>query len=201
VASIYTGMILAVGLIMLSPTVYVDVFQAQNKKVLDTATAAVTKIEKELKAPGLAPAAVTAKQAALAKIKGEVDGAQAALTAKQAARGKAKIKGEVEAAQAALTAKQAEMAKVKVEADGAQAALTAKQAELTKAKGDAAAAKAVITPAPFPMKNPAVFSMGLAFLVGILVSLMKREEEAEEMFESEKVRTYVGIGAEGASKH
>jgi len=201
VASIYTGMILAVGLIMLSPTVYVDVFQAKEKKVLDTATAAVTKLDKELKAPGLAAAAVTAKQAALAKIKGEVEGAQAALTAKQAERGKVKVKADVEAAQSALAAKQAEMAKIKADADAAQAALTAKQAELTKAKGDVEAAKVFVKPAPFPMKNPAVFSMGLAFLVGILVSLMKREEEAEEMFESEKVRTFVGIGAEGASKH
>lgn len=136
VASIYTGMILAVGLIMLSPTVYVDVFQAKEMKVVNGATAAVAKIEKELKDPALAPEL-----------------------------------------------------------------LTVKQAELTKAKSEVTAAKAFIDPAPFPMKNPAVFSMGLAFLVGILVSLMKREEEAEEMFESEKVRTYVGIGAEGASKH
>jgi len=201
VASIYTGMILAVGLIMLSPTVYVDVFQAAQKKTLDAATAVVTKLDKDLKAPALAPAAVAAKQAALAKVQGEVSTAQAALTAKQTAKGKAKVKGEVEAALAALSAMQAEMTKVKADADGAQAALTTKQAELTKAKADVGAAKAFVKPAPFPMKNPAVFSMGLAFLVGILVSLMKREEEAEEMFESEKVRTFIGIGAEGASKH
>ena len=51
------------------------------------------------------------------------------------------------------------------------------------------------------MKNPGVFSMGGAFLVGILLSLFKREKDAEEKFEAEKVRTYVGIGAEGASSH
>jgi cation/acetate symporter len=43
--------------------------------------------------------------------------------------------------------------------------------------------------------------MGGAFLMGILVSLFKREEEAEIKFEAEKVRTYIGIGAEGASSH
>jgi cation/acetate symporter len=135
-ASIYTGMIVAVVLIILSPTVYVDVMQAPQKKALDTATALVTKIDKEIKAPGITPDLLTAKQAAL-----------------------------------------------------------------TAAKTDEAAKKAVIKPAPFKMKNPGVFSMGLAFLVAFLVSFMTREKEAEELFESEKVRTYLGIGAEGASKH
>jgi cation/acetate symporter len=51
------------------------------------------------------------------------------------------------------------------------------------------------------MKNPGVYSMGGAFLMGILVSLFKREEEAEIKFEAEKVRTYIGIGAEGAASH
>ena len=50
--------------------------------------------------------------------------------------------------------------------------------------------------APFPMKNPAIFSMTAAFAVGIIVSLMTREQTAEDMFEEEKLRTYVGVGAE-----
>jgi len=136
VASIYTGMILAVTLIVMSPTVYIDVMQAKEKKAMDAATEAVTKLEKVIAAPGLAPAD-----------------------------------------------------------------LAAKQLELTKAKADADTAKAAVKPAPFKMKNPGVFSIGLAFLMGILVSLMTREKEAEELFEAEKVRTYIGIGAEGASKH
>jgi len=136
VASIYTGMILAVVLIVLSPTVYEDVMQSVEKKAHTAATDLVAKIEKEIKAPGVAPQV-----------------------------------------------------------------LATKQAELTKAKADADAAKAKIKPAPFKMKNPGVFSMGFAFLIGILVSLMKREKDAEEMFEAEKVRTYLGIGAEGVSNH
>jgi len=136
VASIYTGMILAVTLIVLSPTVYEDIVQPTEKKAITTATDLVTKLEKEMKAPG-------------------------------------------------------------VEAT----ALATKQAEVTKAKADVDVAKKAMKPAPFKMKNPGVFSMGFAFLIGILVSLMKREKEAEEMFEDEKVRTFLGIGAEGASNH
>jgi cation/acetate symporter len=52
-------------------------------------------------------------------------------------------------------------------------------------------------PAPiFPMKNPAIFSMTLAFAAGILVSLATPEPEAQEKFEQEKLRTYLGVGAE-----
>src|SRR6266508_3621161 len=48
----------------------------------------------------------------------------------------------------------------------------------------------------FPMKNPAIFSMTAAFLVGIAVSLLTPEKEAQEKFEEEKLRTYLGVGAE-----
>jgi len=48
----------------------------------------------------------------------------------------------------------------------------------------------------FPIKNPAIVSMTAAFVVGILVSLMAREPSAEAMFEDEKLRTYLAVGAE-----
>jgi cation/acetate symporter len=48
----------------------------------------------------------------------------------------------------------------------------------------------------FPMKNPAIFSMTAAFAVGIVVSLLAPEKEAQEKFEVEKLRTYLGVGAE-----
>lgn len=52
-------------------------------------------------------------------------------------------------------------------------------------------------PAPiFPFKNPALFSMPIAFLVGILFSYLAPEKEAEAKFEDEKLRTYLGVGAE-----
>lgn len=48
----------------------------------------------------------------------------------------------------------------------------------------------------FPLKNPALFSMPAAFLIGYIVSLMSKEPEASDKFEEEKLRTYLGIGAE-----
>jgi cation/acetate symporter len=47
-----------------------------------------------------------------------------------------------------------------------------------------------------PFKNPGLFSMAGAFLVGIVASLAKPEPTAEEKFEEEKVRSYLGVGAE-----
>lgn len=52
------------------------------------------------------------------------------------------------------------------------------------------------TEAVFPMKNPALFSMPAAFAAGIIASLMDKEENAEKIFEDEKLRTYLGVGAE-----
>lgn len=48
----------------------------------------------------------------------------------------------------------------------------------------------------FPLKNPAIVSFIASFIVGIFVSLITREREAEEKFESEKIRSYIGVGAQ-----
>ncbi|KAF0150355.1 MAG: solute:Na+ symporter SSS family [Ignavibacteria bacterium] len=48
----------------------------------------------------------------------------------------------------------------------------------------------------FPLKNPALISMTASFIVGIVVSLISPEPEAQSKFEDEKLRTYLGIGAE-----
>jgi cation/acetate symporter len=48
----------------------------------------------------------------------------------------------------------------------------------------------------FGLKNPAIVSMTASFLVGILVSLMTKEDTASAKFDDEKLRTYLGIGAE-----
>jgi cation/acetate symporter len=48
----------------------------------------------------------------------------------------------------------------------------------------------------FPLKNPAIISMPAGFLAGIVASLLVSEPAAEEMFHEEKLRTYLGIGAE-----
>jgi len=48
----------------------------------------------------------------------------------------------------------------------------------------------------FPLKNPGIVSFFASFAAGILVSLLTQEKEAEAKFESEKIRSYIGVGAE-----
>ncbi len=48
----------------------------------------------------------------------------------------------------------------------------------------------------FQLKNPAIVSMTGAFVAGIIVSFLRSEKESEIKFEEEKLRTYIGIGAE-----
>ncbi len=131
VASIYTGLVLAVSLIILSPTVWVDVIHAKEK-------AAVEKQIKDLEA----------------REKPKIEAMEKEGKTLEAAREKTQLETQTKELKAAMP-------------------------------------KAI-----FPMKNPAVISMGAAFLIGILLSLAGREKEAEDKFEEEKLRTYVGIGAE-----
>jgi cation/acetate symporter len=52
-------------------------------------------------------------------------------------------------------------------------------------------------PSPvFWLRNPAVVSMTAAFAAGVAASLMTREPSAEARFDDEKLRTYLGVGAE-----
>jgi len=46
------------------------------------------------------------------------------------------------------------------------------------------------------LKNPAIVSFFASFAIGILVSLLTQEKEAEAKFDSEKIRSYIGVGAE-----
>jgi cation/acetate symporter len=48
----------------------------------------------------------------------------------------------------------------------------------------------------FPLRNPAIVSMTAAFIAGIFGSLATREARAETLFDDEKLRVYLGIGAE-----
>jgi cation/acetate symporter len=50
--------------------------------------------------------------------------------------------------------------------------------------------------AVFPLRNPAIVSMPSAFLVGVVASFLTREPSAEAGFDDEKLRTYLGVGAE-----
>lgn len=48
----------------------------------------------------------------------------------------------------------------------------------------------------FPLKNPALISIPLSFATAFIVSLLGKEQSAEDKFESEKLRSYLGVGAE-----
>ncbi len=48
----------------------------------------------------------------------------------------------------------------------------------------------------FPLRNPAIVSMPAGFVAGFIASLLTSEPDAEAKFHDEKLRTYLGIGAE-----
>jgi cation/acetate symporter len=48
----------------------------------------------------------------------------------------------------------------------------------------------------FPLRNPAIVSMTAAFAAGAVASLLTREPRAEALFSDEKLRVYLGVGAE-----
>jgi cation/acetate symporter len=48
----------------------------------------------------------------------------------------------------------------------------------------------------FPLRNPAIISMPAGILAGIVASIVVKEPEAELRFHDEKLRTYLGVGAE-----
>jgi len=52
------------------------------------------------------------------------------------------------------------------------------------------------TTAYFPLRNPAIVSMSLSFAAAIVVSLATKETRAETAFDEQKLRTYLGVGAE-----
>jgi len=176
VASMYAGLFLAVLLIGLSSTVYEDVFQAAAVKTRAAATATATRLEGYAKDTAKAQTTLQAKVAKLT-----VDVAQPNVNPKILAS----LNADLKTSNADLAVFQA-------------GTFAAKLAEAQKAKADAVAA---VSPAPCPLKNPGIFSIGFAFLVGIVVSLLTPEQTASDMFETEKLRSYAGIGAEGSASH
>jgi cation/acetate symporter len=141
VGSIYTGLTVATVLLILSPTVWVDIIHKDAKAT----------VEKEIKAIE-DPSKV--KVEALEKQKVGLDASQTA---------------QIEAAIAA----EKQTADVQIKE-----------------------AKAKMPKAIFPLRNPGIYSMSAAFLVGILLSLMGRDKDAEAKYDEEKMRSYIGIGAE-----
>jgi cation/acetate symporter len=80
--------------------------------------------------------------------------------------------------------------------EGLQSSVTAKTAEKDALAAKQKEAAAAMPKAIFPLKNPGIYSMAAAFLMGILVSLLTPDKESQEKFADEKVREYIGIGAE-----
>jgi len=160
VMSIYTGLIVAVVLLILSPTVWIDIVKKDEK-------AAIEKSVADLKA---ASASIDTQVADMQKQMVSAD-AIAAMKKKQKAAAETK-NAEIQAAVAGK----------------------AKEKEVLTTKMKEASAK--MPQAIFPLKNPGIYSMAAAFLVGILISLLAPNKEAQEKFADEKVREYIGIGAE-----
>jgi cation/acetate symporter len=160
VTSIYSGLLVAVVLLILSPTVWVDIVHKDEK-------AAAEKSVNDIKA------AATGIDAQIAELQKQIVSADA--VAKMKKKEKAAAMKKNTGLQSSVTAKTAE-----------KDALAAKQKE----------AGAAMPKPIFPLKNPGIYSMFAAFLMGILVSLLTPDKESQEKFADEKVREYIGIGAE-----
>ncbi len=158
--SIWTGMLLAVVLIVLSPTVWVDVIHAGDAK------------------------------AVAAQVK-DLDTKAAAVDTDINA-----MRQQVVSEEALGKMKKSEKAAAVTKNAGLQASIDAKMKDKEALAAQKKEAAAKMPKAIFPLKNPGIFSMGAAFLVGILVSLFSPDKEAEYKFSDEKLREYVGIGAE-----
>jgi len=142
VASIYSGLLVSVVLLILSPTIWVDI-------VHKTEVEAVSKQVKSIEDPMKAKIADLEKQ--------KVPGLEAA----KAAEIDASIAAEKKAVEPQIKEAKSQMPK-----------------------------------AIFPLRNPGIYSMAAAFLMGILISLLTPDKVAEEKYAGEKVREYIGIGAE-----
>ena len=81
-------------------------------------------------------------------------------------------------------------------------ALAAEAAEIAHTASQPLAARAALAtkaPAALPLhtaRPKTVFERLVKRAVGIVVSLLSPEREAQEKFEDEKLRTYLGVGAE-----
>lgn len=193
--SIYTGLVIATVLLILSPTVWVDIVHKEEKAAVEGKVKAV-----EINFKNTTDALT--KYKGIAGNKAEID---KAVADEQTALGKKKeelaaVKDEKErgAQTKAADARTAKIVEVLQGLAAVDIASAEKMLADAKPKFDADKKEAGkdMPQAIFPLKNPGVFSMAAAFLVGILASLMAPDKEAEKKFEAEKLREYIGVGAE-----
>jgi len=196
VSSIYTGLAVATILLILSPTVWVDIVHKSEKEAVDAKVKVIdTNFKNTTDALGKYKAAA-GNNAAIEK--GLAD-EQAALEAKKKELTD-KVKDEKERGSQikAAEAKAATTADVLKSLAAMDTAAVEKRIADEKPKYEAEKKEASSAmPKPiFPLKNPGIYSMAAAFLMGIFVSLMTPDKVAEGKFAAQKLREYIGIGAE-----
>jgi cation/acetate symporter len=160
VTSIYTGLAVAVVLLILSPTVWIDIIHKAD----------VAKVQAQIK---------------------EIDTASAAIDPQIA-----EMQKQIIPADAVAKLKKKDLAAAQEKNTGIEASIKAKTTEKEQLAAKKKDAASTMPKAPFPLKNPGIYSMAAAFLIGILASLMTPDKESQEKFADEKVREYIGIGAE-----
>jgi len=196
VSSIYTGLAVATILLILSPTVWVDIVHKTEKEAVEAKV-------KALDANFNNTVDALAKYKAIAGSKEAIDkasaGEQTALDAKKkeltdSVKDEKERGNQIKAAEA-KTAKTVEVLQslAIIDTAAAEKRITDEKQKYEAEKKEASSAM----PKPiFPLKNPGIYSLAAAFLMGIFVSLMSPDKVAEGKFAAQKLREYIGIGAE-----
>ena len=196
VSSIYTGLAVATILLILSPTVWVDIVHKTEKEAVEAKV-------KALDANFNNTVDALAKYKAIAGSKEAIDkasaGEQTALDAKKkeltdSVKDEKERGNQIKAAEA-KTAKTVEVLQslAIIDTAAAEKRITDEKPKYEAEKKEASSAM----PKPiFPLKNPGIYSLAAAFLMGIFVSLMSPDKVAEGKFAAQKLREYIGIGAE-----
>jgi cation/acetate symporter len=194
VGSIYTGLTVATVLLILSPTVWVDIVHKSAKAAWETQEK-VDKIRKDIKIA--APGQILTSEDEAANMKIEKAAAMEIIAADAA------VKTKVDTLKKGLKTAPEGSALLPADAEGnkqindqVDQILMSEAPKIYKDKIESITS---VSPKPkpiFPLKNPAIYSMSAAFLVGILLSLLGRDKDAEAKFDEEKVRSCIGIGAE-----
>lgn len=196
VTSIYSGLAVATILLILSPTVWVDIVHKSEKEAVDAKVKVIDASFNNTNDALNKYKAVAGNKTALEKAAVEE---QAALETKKkdlaAAVKDEKERGNQIKAADAKTAKTVEVLQVLagINTVDAEKMIADNKPKYETEKKEAGSAM----PKPiFPLKNPGIYSMAAAFLMGIFVSLMKPDKVAESKYEAQKLREYIGIGAE-----
>jgi cation/acetate symporter len=194
VGSIYTGLIVATVLLILSPTVWVDIVHKSGKAAWETKEK-VDKIRKDMKIA--APGQILTSEDEAANMKIEKAAAMEIIAADAAVKTKVDtLKKGLKTAPEGSALSPADAEGNKQINDQVDQVLMTEAPKIYKDKIESITSVSPKPKAIFPLKNPGIYSMSAAFLVGILLSLLGRDKDAEAKYDEEKLRSYIGIGAE-----